>query len=91
VTISDSETLTIGAAASGLTAGKIQTNVVQVTINSEGPVRYWTSGKTPTAAQGILLYEGTNLKLSRTEALAFKVIRTGGVDIVIQVQYITLL
>jgi hypothetical protein len=90
-TVRDSETLTIGVAASGLTAAKIETDVVRVTVASEVNIRFWTSAKNPTATDGIPLYEGTYLQLSRQEALSFRAIRNGGVDVRIHVQYMTAL
>jgi hypothetical protein len=91
MTVRDSETLTVGVAASGLTTAKIETDIVRVTVSSEGNIRYWTSSKAPTATDGIPLYEGTYLQLSRQEALGFRAIRNGAVDVRIHVQYVSML
>lgn len=89
ITTIDSETLTIGAAASGLTAAKVaDTTVDAVTIYAEGDVRFWTSGKTPTSTDGIPFMANNERTFSRGEAAQFKAIRLGGSDVRIHVQYL---
>ena len=89
ITAVDSETLTIGVAALGLTAAKTaDITVDQVTIYAEGDIRFWTSGKAPTATDGIPLLANSERTFSRGEAAQFKAIRMGGVDVKIHVQYL---
>lgn len=91
MTVSDNETLTVSTTALSLTQAKIEANVVRVDITSDGGVRYWTSGKNPTAAQGFPLDSGYPIKLSRQEAINFRVIRRGGTDVAVHAQYVTML
>lgn len=83
----DVETITVSTSAVGLTAAKLTSKVDQVTIHVEGVIRYWTSGKAPTSTQGIPTVDKDKLTLQRTEAQNLKMIRGGGADVAVQVQY----
>lgn len=83
----DVETITVSTTAIGLTTAKLTSQVERVTLHFEGTTRYWTSGKAPTASQGIPTIDTTTLTLERTEAQNLKMIRVGGADIAVQVQY----
>jgi hypothetical protein len=87
MTVRDSETRTIGAAASGLTAAKIELDIATVQIESDGEIRYWTSGQTPTPTSGFVMVPYDQILLTRVEALQFKAIRAGAVDVLIHAQY----
>lgn len=83
----DSESLTVSTSSVPLTAAKIAANVNVVDIFVEGAIRFWTSGKAPTATDGIPAYNGATISLPPNEALAFRAIRNGSSDAKIHVQY----
>lgn len=84
----DAEKITVSTSAVGLTADKLTAKVNKVFIHFEGTVRYWTSGKAPTSTDGIPTVSTDQLTLERTEAQNLKMIRVGGADVAVHVQYL---
>jgi hypothetical protein len=82
-----SETLTVGAAASGLTAANL-VGAKKVTLQTQDPIRYWTSGKAPTTTEGIATIAGETIELELAQATALKMIRVGGADVKVHVEYL---
>lgn len=88
ITALDAEKITVSTTAIGLTAAKLTAQVNKVFIHFEGTARYWTSGKAPTATDGIPTVSTNQLTLGRTEAQNLKMIRVGGADVAVHVQYL---
>ena len=88
VTLS-SETLTVSNAAAGviLTAAKL-VGAKKVTLQTQDPIRYWTSGKAPTTTEGIATIAGETIELELAQATALKMIRVGGADVKVHVEYL---
>lgn len=85
----DSETLTISTTALGFHVEKVSgKGFAGAFIYCEGSVRYWTSGKIPTATEGIPLDDGKERTLSIAEATFFRAIRSSGTDAKLHVQYL---
>jgi hypothetical protein len=82
-----SETLTVGATASGLTVANL-VGAKKVTLQTQDPIRYWTSGKAPTTTEGIATIAGETIELELAQATALKMIRVGGADVKMHVEYL---
>jgi hypothetical protein len=82
-----SETLTVGATASGLTVANL-VGAKKVTLQTQDPIRYWTSGKAPTTTEGIATIAGETIELELAQATALKMIRVGGADVKVHVEYL---
>lgn len=83
-----SETLTISTTAVALTPANYASPVTKVFLYVEGAIRYWRSGKLPTSTQGILTTSGTTISLDIAEATGLRMIRQGGADVPVHVEYI---
>jgi hypothetical protein len=86
----DHETLSVGAAAVGLTAAKAGAAALAELVCETDGIRYWKdsgiSGNNPTAAQGILVGAGEKFYLFVPELGGFRAIRVTG-DATLQVTY----
>jgi hypothetical protein len=84
----DSEALAVSDAPVGLTSSKFTKGVTSVAIYAEGSVRYWTSGKNPTATDGKPLGDGQEITLPLGQAMYFKAIRNGQDNAMLHVEYL---
>ena len=87
-----SETITVSNAASGVQLTSLaiaKTNGANtVVIQTDAAIRYWTSGTAPTSAQGFQTTAGQSVTFGLNEASNLKMIRAGGSDVAVQVQYL---
>lgn len=85
----DSETITVSTTVVSLTASKLSAKGVSgASLYCEGSLRFWSSGISPTATQGIPMDDGKQITLSLAQATYFKAIRSGGSDAKLHVQYL---
>jgi len=78
-------TATAGATASDLIASlNASTNLVQ--IQSEEEIRIKLDGSDPTASEGFVIQANAIVSLSNEEALAARIIKTGGDDVAVNIQ-----
>ena len=90
-TIVKSETITVSTTAIGLTATYLDraTGVNKVLMYVESnPIRYWRSGLAPTSTTGFPAFDGNILEFDIGEAANLKMIRSGGADAKVHVEYI---
>lgn len=85
-----SETITVSTTAIGLTSlATAKTNGANtVVIQTDAAIRYWTSGKVPTSTQGFQTTAAGSVTFGLNEASNLKMIRLGGSDVAVQVQYL---
>lgn len=83
-----SETLTVSTTAVGLTGTYLVAPVNKVFVHFEGTARYWRSTLAPTSTNGIPVEDKTQKEFDISEAVGLRMIRTGGADIKVHVEYI---
>ena len=87
ITALDAETITVSTSAVKLTASKLtHPNVNKVIMYIEGSLRYWSSGLAPTSSTGMILVDEL-VQFDLPEASELKMIRSGGSDAKVHVQY----
>lgn len=87
--VTNSETLTVTNASRTLTLAFLVAPVTKVRLYVEAQtIRYWRSGKAPTATQGFPLFDGETLELTLREATDLRMIRKDASDATVHVEYI---
>jgi redox-sensitive bicupin YhaK (pirin superfamily) len=76
--------LTISDSSTSIAGSSVPDTARALVLVVEGNVRMRLDGTAPTANNGMLIYEGQTLTLSKNDAAKVKFIRTGGSNVTAQ-------